>query len=54
MHGVCRARWQRRIRHGRADQELEDELRDAIVQAVTEFSRGDFHDDVTLVVVGMH
>jgi sigma-B regulation protein RsbU (phosphoserine phosphatase) len=30
------------------------ELRDAIVRAVTDFSRGDFHDDVTLVVVGIH
>ena len=30
------------------------ELRDAIVTAVTDFSHGDFHDDVTLVVVAVH
>ena len=29
------------------------ELRDAVVQAVTAFSRGDFQDDVTLVIVAI-
>jgi len=29
------------------------ELRDAVVQAVTAFSRGDFQDDVTLVIVAV-